>query len=154
MGTRLAPSYANIFMSDFEDKYVYTYQLQPLLWLRYIDDIFCVWQHGKSELDNFTEHLNNAHRSIKFTTEKSNTSVNFLDTTVTIRDKELTSSLYVKPTDRNNYLPFDSAHPYHCKMGLPYGQFLRIRRICSTESDFLKNCVYKAALLRQKRLSI
>ena len=150
MGTRLAPSYANIFMSDFEDKYVDTYQLQPLLWLRYIDDIFCVWQHGESELDNFTEHLNNAHRSIKFTTEKSNTSVNFLDTTVTIRDKELTSSLYVKPTDRNNYLPFDSAHPYHCKKGLPYGQFLRIRRICSTESDFLKNCVYKAALLRQK----
>ena len=42
MGTKLAPSYANLFMTKFEDKYVYTYPLQPLLWKRYIDDIFLV----------------------------------------------------------------------------------------------------------------
>ena len=82
--------------------------------------------------------------------ETSNTSINFLDTTVMIRDQELETTLYVKPTDRNNYLPFDSAHPYHCKKGLPYGQFLRIRRICSTEKDFIHHCVKKAAQLRQK----
>ena len=150
MGTKLAPSYANIFMSDFEDKHVYTYRLQPLLWLRYIDDVFCIWQHGKEELEDFIKHLNNVHRSIKFTGEKSCTSINFLDTTVELWNKRLTTTLYVKPTDRNNYLPFDSAHPYHCKKGLPYGQFLRIRRICSLESDFQKHCVRKAALLRQK----
>ena len=150
MGTKLAPSYANIFMSDFEDKHVYTYRLQPLLWLRYIDDVFCIWQHGKEELEDFIKHLNNVHRSIKFTGEKSCTSINFLDTTVELRNKRLTTTLYVKPRDRNNYLPFDSAHPYHCKKGLPYGQFLRIRRICSLESDFQKHCVRKAALLRQK----
>ena len=67
MGTKLAPSYANIFMSDFEDKHVYTYRLQPLLWLRYIDDVFCIWQHGKEQLDDFIQHLNSVHRSIKFT---------------------------------------------------------------------------------------
>ena len=43
MGTRVAPSYANIFMSSFEDKYVYDYHLQPLVWYRYIDDVFCIW---------------------------------------------------------------------------------------------------------------
>ena len=58
------------------------------------------------------------------------------------------TTLYVKPTD--NYLPFDSAHPYHCKKGLPYGQFLHIRRICSKEEDHRHHCVEKAALLRQK----
>ena len=40
MGTRVAPSHANIFMSNFEEKYVYTYDLQPGAWYRYIDDIF------------------------------------------------------------------------------------------------------------------
>ena len=60
------------------------------------------------------------------------------------------TTLYVKPTDRNNYLTFDSAHPYHCKKGLPYGQFLRIRRICTKEEDYCHHCVEKAALLRQK----
>ena len=32
MGTKLAPSYANLFMSKFEQDHVYTYHLQPSLW--------------------------------------------------------------------------------------------------------------------------
>ena len=36
MGTKLAPSFANIFMGWFEDNFVYTYKLQPLMWKRYI----------------------------------------------------------------------------------------------------------------------
>ena len=39
MGTILAPSYCNLFMTNFEEKYVYTYTLQPKLWKRFIDDI-------------------------------------------------------------------------------------------------------------------
>ena len=31
MGTKLTPSYATLFMSHFEDKYAYTYPLQPFL---------------------------------------------------------------------------------------------------------------------------
>ena len=150
MGTKLAPSYANIFMSDFEDRHVYTYDLQPKVWLRYIDDIFCLWQHGRTELDKFITHLNGVHDSIKFTADISEESINFLDTTVLIKNRELETTLYVKPTDRNNYLPFNSAHPLHCKRGLPYGQFLRIRRICSEEKEFEKHCVRKAAQMRQK----
>ena len=150
MGTKLAPSYANLFMSEFEEKHVYTYDLQPKIWLRYIDDIFCIWQHGSAELEKFTTHLNKVHDTIKFTVEKSKTSVNFLDTTVLLSEKELETTLYVKPTDRNNYLPFDSAHPFHCKKGLPFGQFLRIRRICSSDIEFDEHCVRKAALMRQK----
>ena len=42
MGTKLAPSYANISMMKFEEKYVYTYPLQPKLWKRFIDDIFMI----------------------------------------------------------------------------------------------------------------
>ena len=150
MGTRVAPSYANIFINDFEEKYVYNYRLQPVAWYRYIDDIFCLWQHGEDELEKFTTHLNSVHETIKFTIEKSRTSVSFLDTEVHLDNSHLYTNLYVKPTDRNNYLPFDSAHPYHCKKGLPYGQFLRIRRICSRIEDFHRHCVNKAALLRQK----
>ena len=150
MGTRVAPSYANIFMNDFEDKHVYTHHLQPLAWYRYIDDVFCLWQHGEEELEKFNTHLNSVHETIKFTVEKSRTSVSFLDTEVHLDNSTIYTTLYVKPTDRNNYLPFDSAHPYHCKKGLPYGQFLRIRRICSKEDDYRHHCVEKAALLRQK----
>ena len=47
MGTKLAPSFANIFMGWFEDYFVYTYKNQPLIWKRYIDDIFMIWPHGE-----------------------------------------------------------------------------------------------------------
>ena len=43
MGTRVTPSYANIFMNDFEERHVYSYHLQPVAWYRNIDDIFCLW---------------------------------------------------------------------------------------------------------------
>ena len=70
MGTRVAPSYANIFMNDFEEKHIYSYRLQPVAWYRYIDDIFCLWQHCEDELEKFTTHLNGVHETIKFTIEK------------------------------------------------------------------------------------
>ena len=69
---------------------------------------------------------------------------------MSLENNHLETNLFVKPTDRNNYLPFDSAHPYHCKKGLPYSQFLRIRRICSKPLDFTQNCGVKAAQLRRK----
>ena len=45
IGTKLAHSYANLFMTRFEENYVYTYHLQPKLWKRFIDDIFLIWPH-------------------------------------------------------------------------------------------------------------
>ena len=46
MGTRVAPTLVNMFMGDFECKHVYTYRLQPLIWARFIDDIFLLWTNG------------------------------------------------------------------------------------------------------------
>jgi len=137
MGTKVAPSFANLFMADFEDKWVYSYPSKPSLWLRYIDDIFIVWEHGIEELNTFLEHLNTCHPSIKFTNEHSTDKINFLDTTVNVsQDGTLYTSLYCKPTDSHNYLMYDSAHPAHCKDSLPYSQLLRVRRICTRVEDY------------------
>ena len=67
--------------------------------------------------------------------------VNFLDTTVHLDpDGSLWTDLYSKPTDSHNYLRFESSHPRHCMQGLPYSQFLRVRRICTREEDFVRHC--------------
>ena len=145
MGTRVAPTYANIFMSDFEDKFVYTYPKQPLFWARFIDDIFMVWEYGEEELQKFILHLNTIHATIKFTSEYSQTKVNFLDVwAIKNREGYLFTDLYTRPTDSNNYLHYFSAHPGHCKRGIPLGQFLRLRRICSKDETFLLHSTEKA----------
>ena len=118
MGTRVAPTYANIFMSDFEERLVYTYPKQPKLWVRFIDDIFFIWEHGQRELDDFIGYLNNIHATIKFTSETSLQKVNFLDIWAIKKETGFMSTdLYTKPMDSNNYLHFFSAHPEHCKRG-------------------------------------
>ena len=60
MGTKVAPSFAITYMGNFEEKHVYTYIQQPLMYLRYIDDIFIIWQHGVNDLAKFIEHMNSA----------------------------------------------------------------------------------------------
>ena len=142
MGTRAAPSFANIFMADFEDKWVYTYHTQPTVWLRYIDDIFMVWNNDRDSLDQFLLHLNECHHSIKFTSEVSREHINFLDTTVRLNaDRKLYTDLYCKPTDAHNYLLYNSCHPKHLTNSLPYSQLLRIRRICHYLEDFDRNAI-------------
>jgi len=140
MGTRLAPSYANIFMSELEQKLIEDHHLKPHTWFRFIDDIFCIWTHGAEKLDDFIKHLNESHQTIKFTTEISDTKVNFLDTTVYLDQRGgLYTNLYTKPTDTHNYLHYTSAHPAHCMRGGPYSQLLRVKRICTHEADFVEN---------------
>ena len=40
MGTKTAPIYAVNFMNYFERRFLYSYVFQPLVWKRYIDNIF------------------------------------------------------------------------------------------------------------------
>ena len=146
MGTKLAPSFANIFMGWFEDKFVYTYKTQPLVWKRYIDDIFMIWPHGTEPLNDFVTYLNECHTTIKFTAETSVSHVNFLDITVALNSSnKITTSLYTKPTDSHNYLLYSSEHPRHLLKGIPYSQFLRVRRICTSIIDYRQHALSLAS---------
>ena len=101
-----------------------------------------IWNHSLQSLNDFLEHLNTCHTTIKFTSEVSQDSVVFLDTTVLIDDtRKLYTDLYCKPTDSHNYLLYESYHPRHLTKSLPYSQLLRIRRICTKLSDFDKNAI-------------
>ena len=58
------------YMVSFEDKYVHTLRLQPLLYLQYNDNIFILWQHGKDELDNLFTDTKSSYSHIKFLPRK------------------------------------------------------------------------------------
>ena len=139
MGTRMAPSYANIFMGKLEQQLLACTRKKPAIWWRYIDDVFTLWNHGEESLNSFVEEINQAHPTIKFTTEWSRDSASFLDTTVKIVDGRIVTDLYVKPTDTHQYLAANSYHPRHCKEAIPYSQALLMRRICSSDEAFNNN---------------
>lgn len=139
MGTKMAPSYANLFMGKLEATFLSESHLKPLLYKRYIDDIFFIWTYNEDELLHFIDCYNSAHPNINFTHTYSQESINFLDVTVTIEDGELTTKLYRKPTDRQQYLRYQSDHPHHCKNSIPYSQAHRFKRICSKSEDFTTN---------------
>jgi len=67
----------------------------------------------------------------------SDTSLAFLDIKVSIEGDGLCTSVHYKPTDSHIYLLSSSSHPSFVKTdSIPYSQFLRLRRLCSNDSDF------------------
>ena len=110
IGTKFAPPYACIFMDKLETNFLKTQTLQPLVWFRYIDDVFFLWTHGEGNLKQFLEELNNYDPNIKFTREYSKKEIPF-DLKVGIKDGKITTDLYVKDADRHQYLHYTSALP-------------------------------------------
>ena len=148
MGTPMAPNYANLFMDKFErgilDDYYAKTGLKPLIWIRYIDDIFLIWTHGADTLQdfiNFTQSYSTKKQmksKIKFEINQSTESVHFLDVTIMLVDGAIATTVYSKPTDSHLYLNVHSCHPEHVIKNIPKSQFLRLRRICSSSFDFMQ----------------
>ena len=74
--------------------------------------------------------------AIKYIRGISDTSLAFLDIKISIEGNGLCTSVYYKPTDSHSYLLYSSSHPSHVKNSIPFSQFLRLRRLCSDDSDF------------------
>ncbi|GFR94547.1 hypothetical protein ElyMa_006252000 [Elysia marginata] len=94
MGTSMAPSYANLFMGALEGKMLNSSPHQPLIWLRYLDDIYLIWTHGSSTLDQFLAHAKNFHPTIQFTSEISPLKIPFLGVMITLQGGRLETDPY------------------------------------------------------------
>ena len=51
----------------------------------------------------------------------------------------LQTTIYRKQTDRQNYLDAQSEHPKSHEDSMPYSEALRIKRICSSQQEFLSH---------------
>ena len=96
MGTKMAVAFANIFMASIEKEILRRSVNKPLTWKMFIDDVFCLWDTNKEEIEHFVEQANSYHPTIKFTAEVSQLETTFLDTTVYKGERfEKESILYV-----------------------------------------------------------
>ena len=143
MGTRVAPTYANIFMAKLEKIMVGScpQNLKQFLhcWKRFIDDIFFIWSGSYEDLSKFHEHLNSVHPTMKFDEyehNEENNSCNFLDIKISITDGVISTDLYRKETDKPSALLPSSAHPGHIAKNIVYSMGFRLLRICSSQERF------------------
>ncbi|XP_068918321.1 uncharacterized protein [Tenebrio molitor] len=135
MGSPLSPVIANLFMETFEQEALELAPLKPKLWKRYVDDTFVVWPHGRESLDQFLNHLNSLHSSIKFTMEiEENNQIPFLDVLVTRDKNQLRHTVYRKKTHSDRYLNAQSHHHPQQKRALMKTLFHRAETICDEDS--------------------
>ena len=108
-------------------------------YLRYLDDIWLAWRREwVNLLEKLAEIMNSIDPKIKYEFESStntpNNSLPYLDVRVIIKNGEVKTDIYSKPTDTYNYLPFNSAHPRHVVRNIPYSLARRIKGIVSDEN--------------------
>ena len=154
MGSPLGPTIANFCLAHFESQLLSNNSDEnssPNLYLRYVDDIFCVFRSGTS-YQEFLGKLNNMHPNLQFTSEIGPSVLPFLDTCVSLPSTEedtYTTRVFRKPTYTGLMLNFSSLCPKKWKFGLVQCLLHRAYlissdwHIFSKEVDFLKSMFAK-----------
>ena len=153
MGKRFAPALANLYLIDFDEQAMNGFRVKPLLFFRYLDDIFALWQGDIESLKEYEKFLNSLIPDIKIKLEFSPKEINFLDTTIYISENKLLTKIYFKDTDTHQLLHKDSFHPKHTFRGLLRSQFIRFKRISSTKIDYESSSKILISVLRHRGYS-
>jgi hypothetical protein len=156
MGKTYAPGLADIYMEEFDEKAITGYHIKPLLFYRFLDDIFFIWTGSREQLREYETFLNSLIEGIKITLCCSDVSVDFLDTTVyKYEGREDTDILHTrvffKPTDTHQLVEKSSFHPRHVAKGVLKSQVLRFKRISTSYIDYSNTCniLFKSLAIRK-----
>ena len=71
-------------MNRLEERLLDSWDKKLLVWMRYIDDKYCIWRHGEDCLHEFSSYLNSSHGTINFTSGYSKIALNFLDVSIKV----------------------------------------------------------------------
>lgn len=140
MGTPPAPPWATIFFALKEMGLLPKWSTFLHFYKRFIDDVLGVWlvhpdpEYNKKMWLEFQADMNSWF-GLEWVCTDLATSVNFMDLTITIADGHLETTLFEKAQNLYLYIPPHSSHPRGVFTGLIFGQVLRIRRLCSKQSD-------------------
>ncbi|KAM4038417.1 uncharacterized protein ACNLHF_016739 [Anomaloglossus baeobatrachus] len=144
MGCSCAPSYANLYLGWWEDTMVFQEPCSKWVqyityWGRYIDDVLVLWTGTVDSFQEFVKDLNINNIGLSFTYDIGINKLAFLDVLL-MRGTEgqIETQVFRKETATNSLLHWTSHHPEPLKKGIPKGQYLRLKRNCSTSEAFHK----------------
>ncbi|KYN10015.1 hypothetical protein ALC57_17849, partial [Trachymyrmex cornetzi] len=104
------------FDNQFENCVLSNIQYHIPFYYRYVDDIVLCLPNSK--IDSILKKLNSFHPKLQFTLEVVSNSINFLDTTIILKNNSLMFDWYQKPTFSGRFLNFLSQHPILQKKGI------------------------------------
>ena len=137
MVTKMAVSFANIFMAKIETEIINHCTKKPLVWKRYINNVFSLWDTNKEEVNAFIEQAKKYHLTIRFTAETSDKEITFIDTLV-FYVSILDTRTHFKPTETFQYTHFKSCYPPGVKKGFVRGEALRLLRTNSSKGAIFR----------------
>ena len=154
MGAKFSPSLANLYMGWWERSRIFgcssPRRLDTAFYCRYIDDLLFIINDSDIDLDTWLAYLNDNCLNLKFTGDLQTTSIEYLDVRLSGIGGTITTSLHRKKTAGNALLRADSAHPGHTINAVPYGQFLRLKRLCSSPEDFSVEAIKMSHRFRER----
>ena len=135
MGSPLGPTFANFFMSEVENRALDNIPTRPVIYARYIDDMFLLC----SELT--LETLKNEMiliSGLNFTFESGvNRKLPFLNVLVEAQDERFKTLVYRKPTDVGACMNANGDSPTQYKTSVIKGFLYRARSLCTDRSDMM-----------------
>ncbi|VDI58610.1 Hypothetical predicted protein [Mytilus galloprovincialis] len=143
MGNSLSPEITDLRVYEVLNSILRTFQHKQKIssLYRFRDDGFFIYNEGTDdEISQFFEHANRQHALLKFTHEKSQTKMQFLDVLVFkgLRFREtgiLDLTTFRKKTENYQYLERSSCHPSSTFRGIIKGEMLRFKRCTNDPVD-------------------
>jgi len=149
MGTACAPAVANIYAATFEEISMPLWKEYGLIfYVRYIDDIFLIFQGPPQGLQELLSKVEIP--GLEITWDHSFSRLSFLDVDVRLSSGEIVTSVFRKEMNRYMYIPFSSGHPLSVKKALVKAERTRMKCICSSQ-ELLHECeeVFRLNLYRR-----
>ncbi|XP_053577129.1 ectonucleotide pyrophosphatase/phosphodiesterase family member 7 [Bombina bombina] len=106
------------------------------MYRRFIDDLLLIWRGSIEEGTKFVESLNDNDVGLSFTSTASKTNIEYLDLTLSSEGSKVVTKLHRKQIAGNSILHAKSMHPKHTSFGILKGEFIRLRRNCSSISEY------------------
>ncbi|VEL09724.1 unnamed protein product [Protopolystoma xenopodis] len=140
MRSPLSPLLEDVYMNKIEENFKMS-PLQPAVLMRYLDDYFTFWSHGREKLEDFLKFINQIDEQIKFKMEvEEGERLPFLDVEVIRFNETLKKKLFRKKFCAGMIRNCQSHHNY--RQRLPKRSYTKKHTGCEkpmTERGLRKN---------------
>ncbi|CAG8725393.1 222_t:CDS:2, partial [Gigaspora rosea] len=133
MGTNAAVQIAQLTCYAHEHKAIKKGIFEGIFFRRYIDDIIIL---GNNINESLIEKIYPAHHKINWQHLDNNTKANFLDLTIEIIEKQVSTKRYSKFPRLASFVHYKSNHRMCMKKQVVTNELSRIALLCSNESDY------------------